>query len=95
MRRDRKEAKKGLEGKKKKDKGSRPGRSLLSEAVLFTRDTGALFSLDISNYGGVFGGSAIGQDARVSKEGDPRRSVYVRKGHLRANEVMLIPVFSS
>jgi len=24
----------------------------------------------------------------VSKEGDPRRSVYVQKGHLRANKIM-------
>lgn len=46
--------------------------------------------LDVSNYDGVSWDSAIGQDTRVSKEGDLRRSVYVQKGRLRANKIMLI-----
>lgn len=45
---------------------------------------------DRSNYSGVSSSHAIGQRRSVSKEGDPRRSVDVRKGGLRANKVMLM-----
>lgn len=73
---------------KEEGKRSKPGHSWPSPVYGDIVSSHPVFN--VSNYDGISGGSAIGQHAWVSKEGDLKRSVYVCAKDPLANKVMLI-----